>query len=229
MVPGHHATLLLASGQTAQIEWAQIAQIERGQPAATPGPAAPAPPPAAPKKVAVVHIEGDGSLRLEAKEGRSWRFLCASPCDREVDLADTYRVSGDGVRPTRQFTIDAQPGQRVVLTVDTASKAGFVGGIVLVSVAPVVSIVGLVVLLVGDVANDTGTKTTGAALAIGGLAGIGLGIVLIAVNARSGLEQNVATRAALRDAEREPIWRDPAREAAGAPPPIVLTSPAIRF
>jgi hypothetical protein len=219
ILPNDHVTLQLANGQTAMVEWSHIARVEqRTRPQQAPAPQA--------KKTAFVHIESDRPVRLEAIEGKkSFRFVCASPCDMEVDLHDDYRISGDGVRATSSFQINAQPGQKVLIEVDTSSKAGFVWGIVIVSVAPLVSVVGLVVYAVSasGVTESSSGQTVGAALGFGGLIGIALGIVLIASNASSKSTQSPLVTG--------PPPPQPPRETGEVrlPAPALVSVPILRF
>jgi hypothetical protein len=218
ILPNDHVTVQLANGQTAMIEWSHVAHVEqRGRPA-------PAPAAAAPKRTAFVHIESEQQVRLEAVLGRKdFRFVCTSPCDMEVDLDASYQIAGDGVRASRQFQLSAQQGQKVLIEVDPASKAGFVWGIVIVSVAPVVSLVGLVVYaLSSDITSSSSGQTVGAAMGIGGLVGTVLGIVLIASNASSKTTQSTVG----------PQTPPPPRETSDTlrfPAPVFVTTPVLRF
>jgi hypothetical protein len=196
ILPNDHATLQLANGQTATIEWSHIARIEqRGRPATPPQPApAPAPAPV-PAGTAFVHIESERPVQLESVargQKAGWVTVCSSPCDRDVDLGSDYHITGSGVRASRPFQIEARPGGRVVIEVDPASKAGFVGGILMTSLMPIVSIVGIVVWAVGSVESNGsgGTNTAGAALTFGGLVGLTIGIVMIATNSSSKQTQS---------------------------------------
>jgi hypothetical protein len=216
ILPNDHVTLQLATGQTAMVEWSQVLRVEQhGR----------APPPQAPaKRTAFVHIESDRPVRLEAVEGRkSYRFVCTSPCDMEVDLGEHYRIAGDGVRATSDFELNAQQGQRVLIDVETSSKAGFVWGIVVVSVSPVVSLVGLVVYAIsstGPLSSSSG-QTVGAAMGFGGLIGIALGTVLIASNASSKATQGPLVPQAPPPRESSDNLR--------LPTPAIVSTPVLRF
>ena len=142
------------------------------------------------------------------------------------------------MRATSAFNVEAQPGQRIVIEVDTSSKGAFVGGIVLVSVSPVVSLVGLVVYLANSISFTGGTeggRTAGIGLAVGGLAGVVIGVVMIVSNASSKQTQSPAGSAPpARDALRQPIWAEVERAGSPAypapsPPPPTLDVPVLRF
>jgi hypothetical protein len=102
-----------------------------------------------------------------------------------------------------------------------------VWGIIIVSVSPIVSLIGLVTLAVSSVDTGTGTsssggQTVGAAMGIGGLIGIALGIVLIASNSSSK-----ATQAPL-----VPEAPPPPRESSDIlhlPAPAIVSTPVLRF
>jgi hypothetical protein len=228
ILPNDHVTLQLANGQTAMVQWAYLARIEqRGRP-----PSASASPTPAAKRTAFVHIESDRPVRLEAVEGKkSFRFVCASPCDIPVDLDQTYRIAGDGVRASGDMQINGQPGQRVLIEVDTSSKAAFVGGIVIVSIAPVVALVGLIVYLVSaaDLPPSPAGQSIGGALGIGGLVGIAVGIVMIATNGSSKATQSPVAPGPPRAAAAADAWRLPELStAAGWTDPLELRrAPAV--
>ncbi len=226
VVPGDHATVALATGQVATVQWAQIERIER---APRPEPQVSALPVPASVKTVVVHIESERPVRLEVKgaTGKSWIPMCKSPCDVPVPLVATYRILGDGVRGTAPFGLDGAPGQTVVVEVDPASKAGFAGGIVLVSVAPIVSVIGLVLLVAGQPHGST----AGLGLTLGGLVGVGAGIFLVINNSSSAETQTVRQPVKpIAEREREGgTWRPIELAAALPPPPPQLMIPVFAF
>jgi hypothetical protein len=167
---------------------------------------------------------------MEAIEGRkNYKFVCAAPCDIAVDLDKTYRIVGDGVRATGEFRLNAQNGQRVLIDVDTSSKGGFVWGIVIVSISPVVAVIGLVVYAVSssDLVNSSSGQRTGAIIGIGGLAGIAIGIVLIATSSSSKASQSLQPQQPQPTPQREAAfgegWRLP------APAPTMFNVPVVQF
>jgi hypothetical protein len=260
IIPNDHATIALATGQNAIVEWSRIDRIEQ-QPGAPPPPPPPGggvvvmPPPPPPGRAgkAWVHIESSHDLVLEGRSpssAHSWAPVCTSPCDSEVPLDYSYRIAGEGIRASHDFTIEASPGQRVVLNVKTASKGGFVGGIVLVSISPVVILIGLVVVAVGAAQNDlsttcsgtgvgfncnananagSGTETAGWVTTLIGVAGAVIGGVLIGINSRTSISEEVIPPVAppvgsLDHPRREdawlraPIWHEPSSVERSIPP-----------
>ena len=206
---GSHVLLKLDGGQIARIRWDVVARVERAGALVPPG--APPPPPPSPalpgpaiaaQDMVLVHIDSPDPVRLESVLGKNNRFVCDSPCDVAVPLQGTYRISG-GVRPSRQFNFNARPGDRVVLSVDPASKGGFAGGIVMVSLGSVSLLVGSLVYLVAAVVSDvshgrdgSGGKTVGLVMLGVGVAGLAGGITLMVVNKSSDVDQSSAPGAA---------------------------------
>ncbi|MDB4996968.1 MAG: hypothetical protein JWM74_4400 [Myxococcaceae bacterium] len=205
ILPGDHATLQLSSGQTATIRWDVIGHIERNgaplqtTPANTAKPAvvaAPAPAPG-PQGAAYVHIDADSDIRIERQVGAQWVGMCNAPCDRDLPLDGNYRMAGAGVRNSHTFHLAAsRPGDRIIIAVNPASKGGFVGGIILASIgAPIFLLGGFVLLIVAAVDASSSRAETGPAKAVGwtmfglGAAGVIGGIVLIANNASTGVDQ----------------------------------------
>lgn len=229
IIPNDHVTIALANGQTARVDWSLVARIERGAGGAPPT-AGGAPPGSKPVKTAMVHIESERPVRLEAQTGpKAFNFVCASPCDKELDLDALYRITGDGVRTSRPFSIEAQAGQRIVIEVDPGSKGAFVGGIILVSVSPVVSLIGLVVWAVNAVDGSDGGRTAGVGIAIGGLVGLTAGIIMLATNASTKQTQSVVGPApAAPRASREPYFAEITAPLT-APAPVIFSAPVVRF
>ena len=228
MLPGDHATVQLPSGQTATIRWDVIHHIERGGVTVqtTPAPAAPAvvpPAPAPDTGKAVVHIEAEPEVILERQSSGQWVGMCNAPCDQEMALDANYRIGGDGVRRSGTFRLAGKNGDHVFINVSTASKSGFVGGIVLISVgAPAFLIGGLVLLVVAAIDATPGAGDTGSAKIIGwsmfggGAAAVVLGIVLLSTNGHTSMDQSIDNARAQKKAawigvdtyRKMPIFRD---------------------
>jgi hypothetical protein len=235
-IPNDHATVALATGQSAVIPWDRIERIDRGAPP-TIAPAAPArvpapgpiyypsspPPPPPSQGSAFVHIEGDQPVTVERKDGRTWSLACSSPCDAELPLGVTYRVGGAGIRNSSPFRLNAQPGDRVILDVNTASKGSFVGGIVVAGVGVVVLLVGAMVLLTvatvdtadsqegfANPSSDGSANTVGWVMLAGGAAATLVGVLVLTSNVHSKVDQTPGTQRPPRtDAWlRTPTWHD---------------------
>jgi hypothetical protein len=185
VVPGDHASIVLSTGERALVEWSRIERIEtvpRGQA-----------PVARPATKVWVHIETARPLVLEGRApGGPWAAQCASPCDAELPLDRTYRIKGSWVRSSNDFTIDATAGQRVIWKVNAGSTAAFAGGIVLVSVSPVILLFGLLIDLVGAALSanpEAPVEAVGSLVALAGATGIATGIALIVGNTHTSFTQ----------------------------------------
>ena len=255
IAPGDHATIVLPNGQSAIVKWGYVDHIDRNGVAAQ-MPARPATPnvviaptpgatptPAASAGKVHVHIEtDDADVVLEHQEGREWRTVCAAPCDQDLPIDSGYRISGSGIRASRVFGLGGAPGDKLTISVDTASKGAFVGGIVLVSAGAVVAVVGVFVLIVvalADAVNDSisgnssatsqnhGTAIAGWTMVGIGVAGAIAGAVLLGTNGKTKVEQHAKL---LPDPKRYDFG--PQREDVAArifPRATGLSLPVLRF
>jgi hypothetical protein len=200
LIAGAHF-VVLASPSTA---FAQAAPTEA--PMTAPMTAAPPSPTAAPGMVRVMLAGSEvAELQQDATgDHRHWVTVCSAPCDRAVDTRFSYRIAGDGIRNSRVFSLSTQ-SDRETITVDEGSKAGFVAGILGVSVGSVVMVVGFFVVLVNALAGlgadgggtpgggSANTEAIGWAVSGAGLAGIIGGTVAIVSNARTGVTQGAVS------------------------------------
>jgi hypothetical protein len=79
--------------------------------------------------VALVHIDAapppsGGRVVLETVVPG---IRCEAPCDAlvPVGVVTPYRIVGRGIRPSREFSLNAQPGQSVVLSVSESSQRAY--------------------------------------------------------------------------------------------------------
>jgi hypothetical protein len=125
-VPNDHVTIVLITGEVRRVPWSEIVRIEAGGASPSPAPA-PAPAPAPPMRgpTVTVHITSRVPVLLDRRPAGSdtWVPACASPCDAELPIGDTYRVEGAGLRASQEIHLAAQPGARVELAVTPARKA----------------------------------------------------------------------------------------------------------
>jgi len=188
VIPNDHATIQLPTGQSAIVAWSRIERVEQAAPAG-------APPPAPTYDTAMIHVDVDREVLLEGRKPDGiWETVCQAPCDATVRLDYEYRFAGEGVRTSRTFSIHANPGQRVVLTVKPGSKGGFTGGIVLASLTPLVLLTGFVVWGVGELEGDggNGAVVTGSVIMLASAIELVAGIVLIASNAKTSYSEELA-------------------------------------
>jgi hypothetical protein len=223
-IPNDHATVELATGQSAVIPWDRIERIDRSG-ASSPAPAPVPPPVVAPPRSsggsAVVHIESDAPVILERRDpgGGRWALACSAPCDEELPLASSYRISGAGVRDSNSFRLNARPGDHIVLDVSTASKGAFAGGIVLTSIGGGSLLLGAMVLMTVAAENasnpyqssnsDGNAGTVGWIMLGAGAASVLVGVLVIVGNRHSNVGQSTATQHPRNDAWlRLPQWHD---------------------
>ena len=224
MKEGSHVSVALAGGQVARVRWDVVLRIEKagGPPPVAPTPAAPAARAVGQSAAtALVHIEAPEPVQLELVQGREGRIVCTSPCDIALPLDGAYRVTGS-MRASKTFALAARAGERVVLEIDPSSRGAFAGGIVLLSVGGATFLLSGLVYLVASAADAisggvSGVKT-GSLAGMGiGVAGVAGGIVLIATNGSSGVDQRPGGAAPASAKVRRPLWADaPTREAPSA-------------
>ncbi len=198
---GAQATIQLGTGEIVTVPWSQILRIEQGvqTPSPTPAPSptpTPSPTPAPPDTMVLVHIDSPSPVELQVTHGQKndWQTVCTAPCDQQFPAHGTYRIAGDGARPSSSFTLSAMHG-RADLVVSSSSSGWFVGGIVLLAVGGAVMLVGAFIGLIAEITSTvdkSGTsaniESTGWTMAGVGAIGLVAGIVAVASNGHSGVE-----------------------------------------
>jgi hypothetical protein len=72
-----------------------------------------------------------------------WESVCVGTCDSKVSREGQYRVNGHGLRPSLPFALAPErQSARVHLDAKVSYKAGWVGGILLTVLGPVVALGG---------------------------------------------------------------------------------------
>jgi hypothetical protein len=179
-----------------------------------------------------VHIKSEKHVQLESRPSQhdAWLLACESPCDRDLPLANEYRVVyGPASRATHgeTFRLSAAPGGSVTLTVDEGSTVQFVGGVVMAVGGVALAVVGLVGVATVASAPSSSSGSSNDHTADCSICGGGLGdlITLVSVVALVAGGGAILTGALLvNDAgpstsqkpvfAREPTWVGPR---AGAP------------
>jgi Caspase domain len=189
-----------------------------------------------PPRGAIVHVEGDERVVLERSEGNgAWTKACSAPCDQELPLSSMYRVGGSGVRLSAPFQLAAQPGQRIVVHVNAASKLRYVSGYVLGAAGINTMLVGALIILnhtvgaAADGAEVSGPSKTAGQITVGaGAAALLGGILLVTGNASSNLEQSPRIPSPREDAWlRSPTWHE--APAAASPSTRALSVPLVHL
>ncbi len=238
VLPNDHVSVKLADGRTAIIAWSVVHHIEQAaKPAATPTPAAPpqvtpqAPAPAPVTGNIHVRMEGDDSAVLEQDHGGAWSAVCNGACDRDLPLEPMYRISGSGVRTSGSFHLLGKPGDHVTLHLNTASSAGFSGGVAMALLGGLAATIGFYGAIIAssnddeanyDYYNDQPTQqhqNTVVPWIVTGLVGAAVGTVGLVmavsnektkINQSSSTEKSAAklfaTKTASNVPDRTPTW-----------------------
>jgi hypothetical protein len=74
---------------------------------------------------------------------------CASPCDTELPINDTYRVEGAGLRSSGEIQLAAPAGARTELVVTPANKSTRKIGIAIAAFGAVFDVIGIPMLIAG--------------------------------------------------------------------------------
>jgi hypothetical protein len=190
-----------------------------------------------------VHIDAPEQVLLAQRDGRTWRPVCASPCDRQIPQEGSYRIQGRGITSSRDIYLVPANGQ-VFLGVSPQPMSLRILGVVGASLGGTAALTGLVLAITGAALKDgcsgsgSGTcspadRTTGDAFvlagAISGLSGVLLsaaGIVALS-NSSTEVEQEVPVSTPVPGAAtslRETEWRTPAWSA-----PTVRSATLVRI
>jgi hypothetical protein len=122
-----------------------------------------------------------------------WEEACVAPCDLKLDPHFSYRVSGDGLTPTRSFALP-RDRDRVRLSAEMGSSSGRLAGVVLTWMGAGTAFLGGTALVASPIleSQDVGSKgfrtvvlAGGAIFLAAGLLEMGMGLYLWATNASS--------------------------------------------
>ena len=248
ILPNSHVSIAVPGEGTKRFAWADVEKVVVASYAgplppsgagATPYVAPSTPPIEAPMQGprARVHLRAKSRVLLYRKPAgtNAWTQACASPCDVELPIGDSYRLTGNGVPQTREFRLEASPGGAVEIEFDPPSTPGILLGGTMAYGGAGAAYVGLLVTL-ASLGNSYEKDTRDAGLvtmAVG--AGIGaLGLVVFLNSSTTDIEQRSGGRAAaaaggrLDAFVRSPSWKgaapsEVAAVAPGATFPLVLT------
>jgi hypothetical protein len=183
VVPEDHVTIL--DGSTTKVfPWSQVDRIvvttidlgplpptsKTTTPAPTP---ASEPEPTGPRVRMVLDSPKPVVLYRQPIGSTSWVLVCNTPCALEVPAGDLYRVTGNGVRPSKAFRLGATASDDVRIAVDPSSAAGEVLSGTAMVVGGLTALVGLSVVNSHSTRQDEGAGVAalgiGLTLSIGGL------------------------------------------------------------
>ncbi|MBL8608224.1 MAG: hypothetical protein JNL38_12950 [Myxococcales bacterium] len=162
IVPGDHVTILLPTGESKRVAWAEIEKVVVSSQPAPPAAASPAGEPPLVGPLARVHLSSPrpATLYRRPRGSASWHLACHSPCDRALPLGDDYRVAVTGGSGIKEFRLNGAPNSVVTVDVSPPSVLGMVGGGAIAGTGLTGMYVGSLLTLIG-LAN-TGTNCSGA-------------------------------------------------------------------
>jgi hypothetical protein len=170
----------------------------------------------------LVHVDAPQGVLVQqdVTNNNDWQTVCAAPCDQLLQKGFPYRVTGDGIRRSDAFMLQASPGASERLVVRGASKTGFVLGVVGLVVGGTVGGLAALYCLIGLTPGFPGYSGDGdaillAATGIGALVFIG-GALLYYGNKRTKVDQDLGAKAAagvlLPGSWTTPVWSTAAAE-----------------
>jgi hypothetical protein len=170
-LPGAQVRIQLVTGEIDTLPWTEIDHLDRGNTAASPGPAA------APRYEVVLHVEAPPGVvvQQDVTNDDGWQTVCEAPCDKALSTAFNYRVTGGGIKSSSDFTLNSSLTHEN-LVVDGASTTAFVLGVVAMAGGVVIAYVGLIVTYAGELSGafDSGNTSTQGTVS-GGLTMMGVG------------------------------------------------------
>jgi hypothetical protein len=261
ILPNSHVSISVPGEPTKKVPWADVEKVivasytgplppsaSSGSPVPYVAPSTPAieAPMVGPK--ARVHISGGKRVILYRKPAgtNAWSQACSTPCDTELPIGDSYRLTGNGVPQTKEFRLQASPGGAVDLHIDPPSTPGILLGGTMAYGGAGTAYVGLIMTLLGLDNGGSSYRGSDSDLRDAGLvtmavgAGIGaLGLVVFLNSSTTDIEQHsssgkgdsAAAKPSKLDAfVRQPAWTatasrapEAASQAPGAAFPLLLT------
>jgi hypothetical protein len=230
IVPGDHVMLVLETGESRSFAWKDVERVVVASTAAA-GPPAPVGPPPMVGPRARVHVKAPHPSFLYRRAAGATEFVseCASPCDVELPIGDTYKVGGSGFSTTNEFKLDAAPGGSVEVAVDGPNWAGIVGGGSLAVVGGATAYVGILFALRGTRCAENDNRyvkrletdcfdnigQVGVGMMAVGTAALALGLLIVYPSLKTDMSQQKERPS--KDAfVRKPAWRTASVGEAGA-------------
>jgi hypothetical protein len=154
-----------------------------------------------------VHIDSQRKVSLDRRnpgDDQPWVTACESPCDLQLPLNNDYRIVGEGIWASNEFELEGNPGQRIILKVNPATRFARTAGFVVAGAGLLAAVVGLYVVAIAACGNrnvdsngsqicDTSSSgaTVGWVVVGAGLVTAAVGGVLILMNLRTGQSQEL--------------------------------------
>jgi hypothetical protein len=216
VAPGDHVTVRLPTGERRVVPWPAVERILIAKP--------PPPPVFLGPKVRV-HVVARRKVELQRRpeDSDEWHDACASPCDIELPLADSYRILGMG--ESKEFRLRGKPGDVIDLDVKLPSTGGKITGGALAGLGSLVLTVSSLFVLIGATApsscqgvGDVGpcgaqaTSMLDSSLVAAGIgaAAVALGLIVLHYSAVTDVAQNGQEVLPLPDSpDRHPEFSEP--------------------
>lgn len=214
LAKGSHVTISLGEPRT--IPWAEVQEVrlatapEQPPVATAPAPAEPSPMPTGPdvssepgrprvhietrngRTVNLYSVEGEfvGSGSAGSVRGIAFRSVCSGTCDQVVDgtRGNPFFVGGDGVTPSRRFTLTNDTG-RLTLDVKAGRRAAYMSGLVLTPLGATLLALGATFISISKPQSEyyglerkEGERKAGIGMVVAGSLGLVSGIVLMVVS-----------------------------------------------
>jgi hypothetical protein len=203
MTPNQSLTIVLENGQSRTIEWKDIERVDIDR--------AKAPPTlqvVTQTNTTMVHVDGPPEAHVQTLDARgsenAWVDVCRGACDVALRSDGLYRIDAPGIRASHPFRIE---GPRADLHVNTASSAGFVGGLALVIAGGLFFVNGLSLFVVAVLDEDIITQETHDNFFIAGGVVTGVGVAALITGALL-LKGNIRTKVDGATTVRVPAWRE---------------------
>lgn len=167
-VVGDHITIKLATGETRMIRWADLAPEDTA-------PRGPGGAPVDPSKLEVEVTSTGDTVQLQRQSGIGegagyvggravaisvvhYEPICEAPCTSRVDPQATYRIAGNGITPSNEFTMrQGESPLRLRVSPGSASARGW-GWISTTSGISFVGLGALTMALLGSAPDPNDTK-----------------------------------------------------------------------
>ncbi len=237
ILPNSHVTLEIPGQGTKRFAWADVEKVvvasytgplppssSAGTPSYNAGTAPLDAPMAGPRARVHIHAKGRVILYRRPAGSNAWSQACASPCDTELPIGDTYRLTGNGVPQSKEFKLEAPAGGAVEISYDPPSTGGIILGGTLAYGGALTAYVGLIMALAGAdggsySSSDKDLRDAGLITMLVG-AGVGaLGLVVFLNSSKTDIEQKSSGARSNEAFVRQPSWKtiSGARETAQAP------------
>ena len=111
-------------------------------------PESPPPPQEVPSARVIIRTTIPVTLLQRKAKTSEWNVACVSPCEKDLPLADDYRLTGGGIRPSDDFKLHAVAGEAVELRVRPSTMFTWELGVIIGGTGFLVDAVAVYLLVV---------------------------------------------------------------------------------